>query len=365
MNKKNIVISLLQDADIPELIDFYNLINKDTRDKDKFLWEFYNAPAGKAIYVIAKDADTQKIIGSQCAIPIDLISQTGDLIRTGKSEDTLVHPDYRGLNVFENMYRMLFEKCRESGIKYLWGFTSAKKPFLRLGFTIPFDHSQSLMVLNIFASYKYLSTLNTKNTTGSLLRIFALCFLARLLSFKRYLPTSHSLKNKYLFSAYDKSVVKEQDLIPGKKYKGYWIKQDKSYISWRIEKNPYLEGVHNVYFSSASVIVANLIFNHHKSGAWYLINDTYADDITDVEKSGMLKKSIALLTHNKQTSVDLIRAWDFGHNQHGLDEIQVRKKAGFFHLDRGISFVWKSLDPNNTLDALDFNLSRLASQGTI
>ncbi|MFZ1676711.1 MAG: GNAT family N-acetyltransferase, partial [Saprospiraceae bacterium] len=149
MTKKNIAISLLQDVDIPELLDFYNLINNDNRDKEKFLWEFYNAPAGKAIYVIAKDADTQKIIGSQCAIPVDLITQTGDIIHTGKSEDTLVHPDYRGLNIFENMYSMLFEKCRESGIKYLWGFTSAKKPFLRLGFTIPFDHSQSLMVLNI------------------------------------------------------------------------------------------------------------------------------------------------------------------------------------------------------------------------
>ncbi|MBK9982949.1 MAG: GNAT family N-acetyltransferase [Saprospiraceae bacterium] len=365
MTKKTISISLLQDADIPELLDFYNLINKDNRDKEKFLWEFYNAPAGKAIYVIAKDADTQKIIGSQCAIPVDLITHTGDVIRTGKSEDTLVHPDYRGLSIFENMYAMLFEKCRESGIKYLWGFTSAKKPFLRLGFTIPFDHSQSLMVLNIFSSYKYLSNLNAKNTTGSLLKIFALCFLARLISFKRYWPSSPSLKNKFSFSAYDKSVVKENNLIPENKYKGYWIKQDISYISWRIEKNPYLEGVHNVYFSRASDIVANLIFNHHKNGTWYLINDTYADGITADEKAMMMKKSIALLAGKKQTSVNLIRAWDFRHNQHGLDEIQERKKAGFFHLDRGISFVWKSLDPDDMLDAMDFNLSRLASQGTI
>ncbi|MFZ1678949.1 MAG: hypothetical protein WAT91_16825, partial [Saprospiraceae bacterium] len=258
-----------------------------------------------------------------------------------------------------------FEKCRESGIKYLWGFTSAKKPFLRLGFTIPFDHSQSLMVLNIFSSYKYLSSLNAKNTTSSLLKIFTLCFLSRLLSFKRYLPSSHSLKNKFSFAAYDKSIVKENNLIPEKKYKGYWIRQDQYYITWRIEKNPYLEGVHNVYFSSASVIVANLIFNHHKNGTWYLINDTYADGITEDEKAMMMKKSIALLSGNKQVSVHLIRAWDFRHNQHGLDELRVRKKAGFYHLDRGISFVWKSLDPDNTLDALDFNLSRLASQGTI
>jgi hypothetical protein len=164
---------------------------------------------------------------------------------------------------------------------------------------------------------------------------------------------------------YDKSVVKENSLIPEKKYKGYWIKQDKAYISWRIEKNPYLEGVHNVYFSRSSDIVANLIFNHHKNGTWYLINDTYADEITDDEKAMMMKKAIALLTSIKQISVTLIRAWDFRHNQHGLDEIQVRKKAGFFHLERGISFVWKSLDPDDTLDALDFNLSRLASQGTI
>lgn len=365
MDKKNIEIALLNDLDIPELIHFYNVLYKETRNEAKFKWEFFNAPAGKAIYVVAKDAETQKIVGSQCAIPMELINDTNEVILTGKSEDTLVHPEYRGMNIFENMYTLLFEKCRERNIRYLWGFTSAKKPFLKLGFSIPYDHSQSLMVINTISAYAYLSKLNPKNTVGSLLKIMILCVGSKLISYKRFLANRKGVENKFSFSAYDKTVVKDNQLVPMKKYTGFWMQQDLPFLTWRITNNPYLDDVFNIYFSATTGIAANLIFNHHKNGVWYLICDNYADELTEDERTMILHKAIRLLLGMKKNGINIIRTWDFTHNEQGRDEIKRRSKTGFIHIDRGISFVWKSLDPNEALQASDFNLSRIASQGTI
>jgi len=366
MTKKNIEIVLLKDNEIEELNNFYNSIHKVNRDKEKFVWEFVNAPAGKAIYVIAKDIDTQKIVGTQCAIPIEIINDKGNVVLTAKSEDTIVHPDYRGLNIFDNMYKLLFEKCRENGIKYLWGFTSAKKPFLKLGFEIPFIHTQSLMVFSIISAYKYLSKLNSKNSFLPLLKIFFLCFASKLISLKRLLISEKSLDKNFSFSHYDKSTVKDNNqLFPKSTYNGFWIKQNLSFLTWRIANNPYHEKIFNIYFCLNSNVVANLIFNHHKNSVWYLINDTYSAEISEEQRIAILNKSIKLLLAKEKNNVKLIRTWDFSHNDYGKNEIITRKKIGFIHLERGVSFVWKSLDESNTLNANDFILSRIATQGVV
>lgn len=366
MTKKNIEVSLLKDSEIKEVNDFYNLIYKENRNKEKFLWEFYNAPAGKAIYVIAKDADTKKIVGTQCAIPIELITDNGTIILTAKSEDTLVHPDYRGLNIFEKMYELLFEECKKNGIKYIWGFTSAKKPFLKLGFVIPFDHSQSLMVVDIFSSYKYLSKLNSKNNALSLFKIFILCIVSKISSLKKYFISGKYTTKNFSSSTYDKTFIQNnsQHIKPDLN-KGFAIKQDLPFLTWRIVNNPYHEKICNVYFSSESKIVANIIFNYHKSGVWYLVNDIYSKEIKEEQRTGMFNEAIKILLTREKNMIHLIRTWDFTHNEHGKREVEMRKKSGFIHLDRGISFVWKILDNKDTLKVNDFYLSRIASQGVI
>lgn len=365
MADKNIEISLLKSSEIDELLVFYNFLYKDNRTKEKFLWEFHNAPAGKAIYVVAKDSDTQKIVGSQCAIPVELVTSSGTVILTAKSEDTLVDPDYRGLHIFENMYQLLFEKCRENGIKYLWGFTSAKKPFLRLGFEIPYDHSQSLMVMDIFSSYKYLSALNPKNNFTSLSKIFALCFLSKLASLKGIMISGKSLKNKFSYSEYGKALPQNiSDLIQPDS-KGFCIKQDMPFMMWRIVNNPYHEKIFNIYFFMGSDLAANLVFNHHKNGVWYLVSDTYSAKLSEEQQKSIYKKAVKLLLAKEKSNVKLIRTWDFSHNENGNKEIRIRKQAGFTHINRGVSFVWKSLDATDTLNVNDFNLSRIASQGVI
>ena len=366
MTKKNIEISLLQDLDIDEVIRFYNSIYKSTRTREKFDWEFKDAAAGKAIYVIAKDTNTKKIVGTQCAIPIELITTGGKTILTAKSEDTLVDPAYRGLNIFENMYKLLFEECKKSRITYLWGFTSAKKPFLKLGFSIPYDHSQSLKVFDILPSYKYLSGLNATNTTGAKIKIMLLCGIARGVTLKNYFFSGDDLIQDFETTVKSKvQTIDNSELQKSLVNNHFAIKQNADYLNWRVKNNPYHEKIVSVTFSSKAHEVANIIFNEHKPGIWYLLNDVYTQELSQKQKVAMLHRSIKLLQYQENREVDLIRAMDFSHNDYAIKEMQQRKNIGFVHLDRGISFVWISLDEQNTLNAKDFILSRIATQGIV
>jgi GNAT superfamily N-acetyltransferase len=187
-----IEIRLLQDDELYFANRFFNETYKTNRSDKDFTWEFLNGPAGKALYVAAIDTavtDRLKIVGIQCAIPLEMMCNDGTIILTAKSEDTLVDPAYRGQKLFERMYDLLFQASRDRGIKYIWGFTPAVKAFERIGFEIPFQASQALLVKRPLEASKYLSSLNAKNKRLDRLKILLLCF-ASYLKGKAYLSFS-------------------------------------------------------------------------------------------------------------------------------------------------------------------------------
>jgi len=360
MTSKNISISRLEPSQIDGVNEFYNFIYSNNRSKEEFEWEFFSAPAGKAIYIIAQDTDTKKIVGIQSAIPITLITADNITILSAKSEDTLVHPDYRGLKIFEQMYELLFALCIEEKIEYIWGFTNAKKPFIRLGFTIPYNHSQSIFVVNPLPSYHYLAALNEKNGIVSNVKIFMLCLFAKTKSLAR--NWSKKSTDEYTFLVSEKPEVSANNLgtiID----EGFMIDQNSAYVDWRIKNNPYHKVVFQVTAYLKNQVVGTIYFNQHKNGVWYLIDDKYDLNVSQEDRVMLFHHAIRLL--KKQHKVSLIRTWDFTHNAFGTDEIKVRTEVGFYHLDRGMSFVWKSLKEVDSLNVTDFILSRIASQGVI
>ena len=83
---------LATENDYQNINDFHNRIYQKNRTMNEFRWEFHNCPFGKSIYVIATDEG--KVVGTNCVIPIVLANSKSELILTGKSEDTLVDPEY-------------------------------------------------------------------------------------------------------------------------------------------------------------------------------------------------------------------------------------------------------------------------------
>ncbi len=369
MDKSDIEIGLLKESEIELVIEFYNSIYKSNRNRESFVWEFQKSPALQAIYVIAKEKSTGKIIGTQCAIPIEIINNRKEIVLTAKSEDTLVHPNFRGLNIFENMYQLLFSECKEKGIEYIWGFTNARKPFIKLGFDIPFHTQQSLLVFNILSSIKYLLEYNPKKTLWTRIKTITLCLFSKFYSIKYILSTTSFNVREHQCVVLDKKNIPDNSLLIQDVISSstdlFIIKQNTEYLKWRLTDNPYHNKIACISFLNGPKTISNIIFNHHKNGVWYLIQDLYSSSLNEKEKRSILKKAINELKTQEKGNLKLIRTWRFDHNLICKNNLSISNELGFTNLNKGPLFVWKSLNAKKSLNPSNFILSRLASQGMI
>lgn len=102
------------------------------RTASQWAWEYAASSSAPPAYVVATHQGN--IVGTQAYIPIEFLLD-GRRLLTGKDEDTLIHPQYRGLGLLDDMYRLLFRRAEEDGVELLWGFTNtANRPLLRNGY---------------------------------------------------------------------------------------------------------------------------------------------------------------------------------------------------------------------------------------
>ena len=349
---------LAEESDYENINLFHNRIYNTHRSMEMFLWEFHNCPHGKSIYVIAEDEG--KIVGTNCVIPINLIDSKQQIIKSGKSEDTLVDPEYRGQKIFYHIYEFLFEKCKEAKVQVIWGFTSAKKPFKNLGFEVPFDHEQSLAVKDIRKSYSYLSSLNSQNKPADKIKIFGLCLLSR----TKFLAKQNSKKLAYRIEKDQKIVSGVDQLILDSQLKSdslFAIHQTKEFQDWRIYKNPNFHKVHTYSAYKDNDLVALIVFNSHVNQVAYVCQSTFHNVLSEIDKVQILRSVTRMLFDE---GIVLIRNWHFQTNRATIEEATIFKRAGYSYVDRGIGLVWKKLDEIDIVPQM-LHLSRIATQGTI
>lgn len=158
-------IRLLKDDEHPDVVDFFNSAKnidhkeqKDFRTLERFNWEFINGPSGPAIYVVAVDTEDAlhpKIVGTQCVIPLLMLSSKKEEIYTAKGEDTLIDikslKKYRNRDILKEMYSLIYDECIKRDIKLIWGFTNIPATFKRVGFDAPiYANNAVIIVLHLF-----------------------------------------------------------------------------------------------------------------------------------------------------------------------------------------------------------------------
>lgn len=344
-----IEVRLAGDGDIDQINAFYNRIYGKNRTREQFIWEFNSSPAGKALYIIAEHGT--KIVGTQCAIPYFVINGKNESILSAKSEDTLVDPEYRGLSLFDKMYFLLFMECRRIGIHFIWGFTYAQKPFIKLGFEIPFQASMGLMVLKPIAAYSYYSKLAKNNSALRKMKILGLCLKSSLDSLllitKKYSKTNCTDEKLALNS--DKF-----NYLLNKNHFG--LKLDEAFLNYRMYKNPYSGNYFQLSIIENGELKASVFYTVNK-GLCYLLHLFF----TDPSSGKTLIRN--LIDHPNLKNCFTIRFWGFKHNEELQKEEELLRSIGFTFLKNGISFVGLSLDKEE-LNWDNFIISRLASQGT-
>lgn len=330
-----VIIRLLKESERESANEFFNRIHGGARSMDQWNWEFLNGPAGPAIYVVAVDSATNAIVGTQCAIPLEL-KTAEQVILTAKSEDTLVDPAYRGQKIFDRMYEQLFSECRNAGIAYLWGFTSALKPFAKLGFEIPFQFIRGYKVLDLFAAAKSFEPGAARRFGG--LKVFLLFSWIRLqdLGLRRSkLPRGFSiLAGDTMLSAFTQNwpIASERT----------YLHMDEKYCAWRLS-NPGGQTYRRWQLVNANErAVAEIVISIQKK-------ECFVEHFL-VEESTGARETVALLHQAfkdiSKTNVSVIRELGFNYNRINARAIEILKQAGFYFLrpqPGGNHFVWKQL----------------------
>jgi hypothetical protein len=356
-----VIVRLLAKDELPLANNFFNHIYNTNRSIEAFNWEFVTGPFGQAIYLAAIDTDFKneiKIVGIQCAIPLMMITSSGEKILTAKSEDTLVDTNYRGQDIFNKMYDLLFDECKNADIKYIWGFTPAYKPFVKLGFNLDFKAQQGLFVLKPIGAYRFFKALNPKNKVKDKIKIFVLQILSKLITAK------NSFVKKTAYRTSISNIFNSQLIIKNNFHlssnTSLFLYEDDKYFKWRISDNKYLNHYQNIDFIDKSgVVCANVIINK-RNNIGYVEQILFDKNVSTDDKKSIVKETINQLKHQ---GVDAIRFLAFDANYTNKTEIEILKSIGFVILKRGTWFVWKSLDENYSYPSESVLLSRLYTQG--
>lgn len=348
-----IIYRQANDGDIERINAFYNKVYHKNRTTSQFNWEFNSSPAGRAIYIIAEYRGA--VVGTQCAIPYYCMTYDNQEILSAKSEDTLVSRDFRGQNIFENMYTLLIEECKKKAIVFLWGFTYAEKPFRKIGFTIPYKAEMGILALRPIKSANYFYSITGSKKTLTYFKILGLTSFSYL---KNAFAFSHSRKITLSFgplalNAPGFNYLQQEDL--------FGLKLDQPFMDYRLYHNPHSSAYKCVYWRENDELKASLHFNVTADGVGYIIHLYVSSSLSLAEGSAFLRKAIA--NSDLKDSVT-VRFWGFSHNSQNATEVNVLKKARFVFLKRGISFVGLDMNADRPTDYRKFVLSRMASQGT-
>lgn len=342
-------------SDYQAINDFYNRIYGRSRSMEEFEWEFHQAPAGPSVYIIALDGT--RIVGTNCVILITMINADGRKVLSGKSEDTLVDPEYRGKRIFANIYKELIEECKSEGVQVIWGFTPVARAFEKIGFEVPFGNLQSLAVLSVAGAYRYLSGLNPKNTAADKLKILGLAIMSRMKCLFTRNPRSQSLQ---LIERNDPAnltelIGEELNQLAG----GIAIDQGAAYQKWRYSANPHMSNSKYLEFSNNGSPVGYAVINVTDEKVCYISEIKFFWAVDDPTRRSANQ---LLLDFVRDKGTCLVRNWHFANNLLGERDIRITKESGFTFLDRGSHFVWMNLT-DNRLSPNSLMLTRSATQG--
>ena len=368
MSELNVKIRLATKKDVFSINQFYNEMYKLNRTETQWDWEYGDSALKEAFFAVA--LVDEKIVGTQALIPIDIVINK-KIVLSAKSEETLIHPSYRGIGIFEKMYDFLIPIAKNAGISFIWGFTPAVKPFYRVGFKSPINTEQFYAPLSFKISKGVSSNIEK---TGLLKKyIYKLIYPLAVLRFKAY----NIFSNKTIPAKSDYKIQEISNLPPdiqllSHAFSEQWqvptVNRSQDYLSWRVLNNPHCKS--RILVSSyKDQILGMICFSVTEKLEGYIVDLVAVASSefsigVDLVISSLLSKATYEMKICGATS---IRGWCFGSNQFSQVLRRVSKRLGYLHINRGEPMVIYSVDDN--LDQLEkFSesyLSRILTEGVL
>jgi len=337
------------DSDIDRVVSLHNQNYKHQRTALQWLWEYRTHHPDLVVFTVVEDDD--RIVGTQGMIPIYLRFRGGTYL-SGKSESSLLSPEYRGGKTFQKLYAFAMSLCKAKGMCCVWGLTTAAKVWRdRLLFSVYTD-----------AIYTSVSVLNPRlalSGTSSLTSCKYLygCVQRRLLSRRkpvesRRFSIEQDLRSyRDLDHLYERLATKHADLI--------YIRQDEDYFRWRISNNPNARYM-TCFLYEHDLLQSYCYVNTANSPTAYLTDFTFVDDDAG---SYLLQKVLERLGHRNVVWVSFL-----GNVKNPLISavFNVLKRFGFIEERSPLAVVTKNImceDEEITRDVRNWYLNGLWTEG--
>jgi len=352
----------IKETDIDNVLALHNQIYCDNRRQDHWLWEYKgNYPD---FYVFMVIEDDGKIVGSQGMIPIYL-QWKKKVHLTGKSENSLLNPKYRGGTWFVDLYDSAIKACKQKGMSCIWGFTPVGKVWRhKLGFSVHDDAMyEAITVMNIKRALGFFT--NKKDSVHK--KIFAFFtvlgvylysiasrffFRLRTRGSKNEFNLQHTLRSPNgiteLFARLEKKT-------PGLIY----INQNEKYLQWRLFNNP-IGNYKTFYIYRNSLLEAYAHVNNDEKNVLFLTDFTYVNT-----KAGIfLMKKI----FEESVNSDIGCLYFLGNQKNPLiiDKFHLLRKCGFIRRKSRLSFVVKdikNMETDHLYDIKNWYLNGLWTEG--
>lgn len=240
ITRDHVDINTISLSQAREFVDFHNSFYGTKRKPDHWIWQYKHYEPDKAVFTIARDKG--KLIGTQAMMPV-YMKIGEERILTGKSENTLLLPEYRGMNIMDDLYKYAIDLCKKRGFEFIWGFTSAVKAFRKFGFSVyPIIEIYNRPGLNFVSSlicrFKtsrplWLKIASSGKYVLHYLKNLRYLTIPNIQQQPDYQVSNNIINISQINNLQDKLMTKYKSFITP------YI--DSKYIDWRIRRHPFLK----------------------------------------------------------------------------------------------------------------------------
>ena len=268
LEQQGIEFRLATSKDALDMVNFHNSYYGTGRGPEHWLWEYQTYEPEKTVFAFAKDRD--KLIATQGVLPICMEVGTECLV-SGKAENTLILPPYRGTAIFRSLQEYAFENCTGRGMQFVWGFTGgAVRAFQESGFTC-YQDIQVLMrpgniwvdIVSRLRTYSHGARTPLWRRIGTVGKLILKSFFARN---SKTIPqiekqAGYEIKKGEIC---DQRRLKELCQRMRSKHKNIVsIKYDQRYLRWRVREHPLLKyDEYQVYQGAKLRAYAFVVLSH-------------------------------------------------------------------------------------------------------
>lgn len=358
--KSKIEMREVRPSDVNEIVSFHNVVYGDKRTPEQWIWEYESNYPDAFVFTRMKDAN--RIIGTQGMIPI-YINIKGKRYLSGKSENTLLGPEYRGRDLFQELYRFAISCCKAKGMYCIWGYTGAI-PAIKMLKKVRFHIFEGVIHNSILILTFRAALFEILKSKRSMVRKIAKSFLVMFrytLSFIHRITfrppvEGYSIKQK-LGSINDLDALYQR--LRGKYPSMIHIEQDEEYIRWRILNNPFIK--YRTYFVyQGSLLRAYCYLNTKDKRTAYLTDFTFES----AEAGAFLLQSILDKLRNEK--ITYVSFWGNIKNPLMITVFDLLKRFGFSNR-QGPAFVLRNIayeDEKPLYDIRNWYLGGLWTEGT-